>query len=142
MAAYVCFCGREMVDALPSEVIWRPASPEDRRWDLCALSAPEAMRLADCPLRSDTLLVPEDLFSPVWQAGQVVSYGLSGRSSLTLSSMGKRDLLCVQRALADHSGRTVEEQELSLPAAWGGFSPADRLLLAGIWLLVGGALPF
>lgn len=141
MAACVCFCARELVSALPKQVIWRSPLPAEGRWDLCAITGPEAMRLSGTPLSCETLLVPEALYSPVWQARQVVSYGLSGRSSLTLSSMERRDLLCVRRALTAISGRTVEEQELLLPSAWGVYSPADRLLLAGTWLLSAGALP-
>lgn len=141
MASCVCFCLRELVSALPAEIVWRPAVPLETCWDLCALSGPEAMRLSDTSLRCHTLLVPEELYSPAWQARQVVSYGLSGRSSLTFSSMDRHGLLCVQRALADRFGRPVEEQEVCLPAGWGVFSPQDRLLLAGIWLLYAGALP-
>ena len=141
MAACVCFCPLELVPSLPPEVVCRPAAPAQSRWLLCALSAPEAMRLADCPLCCETLLVPEGLYSPVWQAQQVVSYGLSGTSTLTLSSMDRRQLLCVQRSLLDCRGRPVEEQELCLPDRWGVFSPQDRLLLAGTWLLWGATLP-
>jgi hypothetical protein len=141
MAVCVCLCTRELAGSLPPEIIWRSAAPEKTYCALCALSAQEAVRLADHPLHCDALLVPEDLYSPSWQAQQVVSYGLSPRSSLTLSSMGQRDLLCVQRALTDCRGRNVEEQELCLPARWGVFSPQDRLLLAGTWLLQTGALP-
>lgn len=141
MGACVCFCPRQLFPALPPEAVVRPADPARERWDLCALSGPEAMRLADCPLLCHTLLVPEGLYSPVWQAGQVVSFGLSGRSSLTLSSLDRRGLVCVQRSFTDRFGRPVEEQELCPGAGWGIFSPRDRLLLSGVWLLCRGALP-
>ena len=141
MAACVCFCGDDLAAILPEGVVRPDRHDPVNRWQLCALSASEAQRLSDRPLRCRTLLVPEGSYHPIWQARQVVSYGLSGRSSLTLSSMGDRDMLCVQRTLVDRFGQSVEEQELPLPAAWGICTPADRLLLAGVWLLWCGALP-
>ena len=141
MAACACFCGRELASFLPWGVTWLSGPNDWDKWQLCALSAPAAEQMADRPLLCRTLLLPEGMYCPAWQASQVVSYGLSGRSSLTLSSMGDRDLLCVQRTLVDRSGRSVEEQELCLPRRWGRVPPADRLLLAGIWLLWGGLPP-
>ena len=141
MAACVCFCGADLIPALPNGVLRPGRYSPGNHWHLCVLSVTEAQHLARYPLFCRTLLVPEGTYQPLWQAEQVVSYGLSGRSSLTLSSMGQRDMLCVQRALTDRQGQTVEEQELSLPAAWNVFSPSDRLLLAGTWLLWNGVLP-
>ena len=141
MAACACFCGRELIPFLPRDLIWQERWAGADRWQLCAMSPSAAKRLADHPLHCETLLVPEDIYRPAWQARQVVSYGLSGRSSLTLSSMGSRDMLCVQRTLVDLLGRRVEGQEVPLPAAWWKFSPAERLLLAGIWMLWGEAPP-
>lgn len=141
MAACVCFCCGDIAPALPTGVIRSRRYNPGIHWHLCALSVTEAQHLAKYPLFCRTLLVPEGTYRPLWRADQVVSYGLSGRSSLTLSSMGQRDMLCVQRALVDHLGRAVEEQELSLPAAWNIFSPSDRLMLAGIWLLWNGLPP-
>lgn len=138
MAQCVCFCDRALSPCLPKDGI---------RWEsgnsgmLCAISPSAAEQLITRPLYFQTLLVPEGIYSPAWQARQVVSCGLSAHSSLTLSSMDGRDMLCIQRSLADRSGHIVEPQELLLPAAWGAFPPADRLLLAGIWLYWSGSLP-
>ncbi|MBE6990860.1 MAG: hypothetical protein E7426_09000 [Ruminococcaceae bacterium] len=134
MAAYVCFCGNELIPALPPDVVGGDAPGP---WVLCAMTAAGAARMANHRLICRTLLIPEGLYRPVWQAEQVVGYGLSGHSTLTLSSMGRRDMLCVQRTLTDSSGRIVEQQELPLPGRWGVFPPSDRLLLAGVWLLRG-----
>ena len=141
MAACVCFCPERLVPALPQGVIWQPSHGDEKDpWELCAMSAESAAGLVSRPLHCGTLLVPEGLYSPLWKAQQVVSYGLSPRSSLTLSSMGKRDMLCVQRVLTGSLGKAMEEQELPLPDHWRGFSPADRLLLAGTWLLWTGSV--
>jgi len=137
MASCVCFCDRGLAPLLPRNIDRRDRRAGENGWQLCALSPSAAERLARCPLRCKTLLLPEGAYRPVWQAQQVVSYGLSGRSSLTLSSMSDRDMLCVQRTLVDRLGRKVEGQEIPLPAGWSVLSPSERLLLAGIWLLWG-----
>jgi len=140
MGECVCFCDRRLAAALPKDLICcrgdEGETGED--WALCALSPEEAEGLTNRPLRCRTLLVPEGIFSPAWQAEQVVGYGLSGRCSLTLSSMDGQGLLCVQRELRDRGGGVVEEQELALPEEWQGYSQLERLLLAGVWLLRGG----
>lgn len=48
------------------------------------------------------------------QAETVVTYGLSHRDSLTLSSLSE-PVLCVQRALPRLEGGSVEPQEIPLP---------------------------
>ena len=138
MASCVCFCGKELASALPPGA---KRCGSEEYWQLCGLSASEVPCLTEHPLHCRTLLVPEGTYRPIWQAEQVVSYGLSGRSTLTLSSMGQRDLLCIQRTMTDCRGRPVEAQELRLSDSWGVFFPADRLLLAGMWLLWAGAMP-
>jgi|GEM_PF-2184222 len=138
MGESVCFCRSRLAKALPEGVTAsaneRPGGP----WELCALSPEGAEQMAHREFRCRTLLVPEGAYRQRWQAEQVVSYGLSGRSSLILSSMDGQGILCIQRALTDRRGRTVEEQELPLPAAWRDCAPQEKLLLAGVWLLWGG----
>lgn len=66
------------------------------------------------------------------QADAVVSYGLSPRDSLTLSSLAE-PVLCVQRALPRPDGGTVEPQEFPLPPLP---APAEALLpILGLRLL-------
>lgn len=66
------------------------------------------------------------------QAEAVVTWGLSPRDSLTLSSLSD-PVLCVQRALPRPDGGVVEPQELPLPRLP---APAEQLLpLLGLWLL-------
>ena len=65
-------------------------------------------------------------------AETVVTYGLSHRDSLTLSSLTE-PVLCIQRRLRRPDGSVIEPQELPLPPLP---EPADRLLpLLGAWLL-------
>ena len=134
MAAYVYWGAPDLLPALPGGAALRP---EGRLWDLCALgegAGPER-------LRCRTLLLPRGLYCPGWQAGQAVEYGLDRRCSLTLSSMGERDVLCVQRTVTDVAGRELEPGEWPLPRRWRRFTPQQRLLAAGVWLLLGPSRP-
>ncbi|NLU23312.1 MAG: hypothetical protein GXW99_01050 [Clostridiales bacterium] len=99
-------------------------------WGLCVLNREGVSRLRRTKgiLRCRTLLLPEDCRLFV-QTEQVVSYGLSGKNSLTLSSMGERLMLCVQRELTHLSGAVVERQELALPENWSRY-PAEGVLAA------------
>lgn len=66
------------------------------------------------------------------EAETVVSYGLSPRDSLTLSSL-RSPVLCVQRALPRLDGTVIDPQEFPLPPLPG---PAEELLpLLGLRLL-------
>ena len=92
-------------------------------------------------LRCRTVLLP-DTAGPLARsllAERVVSYGMSPRDSLTLSSL-EEDRVCVavQRELIRPDGGVVERQELVLPRA-GERSPALLLVRAGIRLLLGPA---
>ena len=69
-------------------------------------------------------------------AGMVLSYGASGRNTLTLSSIdGQRASVAVQREFVALDGRTVERQELILPCD--GRTPDLLLAEAGAALLLG-----
>lgn len=69
---------------------------------------------------------------PGLTAETVISYGLSARDSLTLSSLTE-PVLCVQRRLPRPDGGRVEPQEFLLPVLPG---PAEVLLpLLGVRLL-------
>lgn len=71
------------------------------------------------------------------EAGWVVSYGLTPRDSLTLSSLG-RDGLCLalQREVVTLAGRSLEPQETPL-RGFAGVEPELVLAWAGVMLLVG-----
>lgn len=80
------------------------------------------------------LLAPGDCWTALArvQAESVVSYGLSPRDSLTLSSLAE-PMLCVQRALPRLDGTVIDPQEFPLPPLPG---PAETLLpLLGLRLL-------
>ena len=59
---------------------------------------------------------------------RVVTYGLSHRDTLTLSSLGEMPVLCLQRALPPEAGEDLDARELPLTAE-------KLLLLYGLWLL-------
>lgn len=144
MARLACFYpDHPMAAALPPEIRGQNDrhTAKEGTWDLCALSEKGAALLFATKMHCRTLLVPEEQYSHIWQVKQLVSYGLSSRSTLTLSGMGERTVLCVQRRIYTVSGKAIEESELFLPPAWNGWTPGEQLLLAGTWLLVRGSIP-
>ena len=140
MRPCVCFCRPALASCLPAGVIVAPPSAATGKLLLCAIAPDAVGQLSDIRLLCRTLLVPEGQYRPLWRAEQAVGYGLDGHSSLTLSSIGSRPMLCIQRSFSDLSGSTVEMQELALPRRWATLVPQEQLFLAGVWLL-GGSLP-
>ena len=125
---------------------WRPLLPpgvlaaEDardltlRRWAVLALTGrgTELPDRAECGILLVSGERAEAALSRI-RAETVVTYGLSHRDSLTLSSLTE-PVVCVQRALPRPDGGTVEPQEFPLPT--GLPAPAAELLpLLGLRLL-------
>lgn len=126
---------------------WRPWLPAgvrglerkerlaEQNWDLLALTPAGLLRTKRGLVRCRILLLPGgcplELAAQV-HAERVITYGLSSRDSLTLSSL-EAPVLCVQRTLPRPDGGVVEPQEFplsNLPA------PAEELLpLLGLRLL-------
>ena len=88
-----------------------------RHWDLLALTAQGCRSLGHgLPLHCRILLIPGDCCGALLarlRADTVISYGLSPRDSLTLSSLTE-PMLCVQRELPRPDGDIVEPQDLPL----------------------------
>jgi hypothetical protein len=134
------FSAREVEPFLPPEVCL-PRTVEEvsrRRWDLLALTR-EGCRLLESGVSvccCGTLLLPGDLgyvaLSRV-RSERVVDYGLSSRDSLTLSSLSRGAVVCVQRMLIRPDGNIVEPGELPLTVA--DLPPEELLAVAGIRLL-------
>lgn len=100
------------------------------RWEALALT-PEGLAEAE-GVRCRLLLAPGDGYLGGIRAERVVTYGLSPRDSLTLSSLAE-PVLCVQRALPRPDGTVVEPQEFPLPPLP---APVEELLpLLGMRLL-------
>ena len=105
-----------------------------RCWPLLALTRRGCEELGDTAALCRVLLVPGDWAPSLDRitAETVVTYGLSHRDSLTLSSLAE-PVLCVQRRLPRPDGCAVEPQEFPLPDLPG---PAAELLpLLGTRLL-------
>ena len=103
-------------------------------WPLLALTPEGCWALENRPIVCRILLAPGDcgLALEHVQAETVVSYGLSPRDSLTLSSLTE-PVLCVQRALPRLDGAVIDPQELPLPPLP---APAEALLpVLGLYLL-------
>ena len=137
-----------MEDAIfdcPAE--WEPwISPQTRRlretWELSRqkwgilLMFPETIQaVRRIPFSCECLVVRGDCPSKSLlsvQAKHIITYGLSPRDSLTLSSL-QEPLLCVQRSLLRPDGSIIEPQELPL---WNLPLPAEQMLpVLGLWLL-------
>ena len=124
-------------DILPPGVLGavRPEELAGRAWDLLALTELGCRSLGEAPLLCRILLVPGDcpvVLPDRLGAEAVITYGLSPRDSLTLSSLTE-PMLCIQRALPRPDGTVVEPQELPLPPLP---FPAEQLLpLLGLRLL-------
>ena len=93
--------------ALPPELQRISGEAVPRRcWALLVLDREGARRLAGqgrTPL-CGTVLLPQDAWTEPLRARQVVSCGPSPQSSLTLSSLAQRCVLCVQRQLTALDG--------------------------------------
>ena len=105
-----------------------------RCWPLLALTRRGCEELGDTAALCRVLLVPGDWAPSLDRitAETVVTYGLSHRDSLTLSSLTE-PVLCVQRRLPRPDGGFIEPQEFPLGALP---EPAAELLpLLGLRLL-------
>ena len=106
----------------------------DRRWPLLALTQRGCDEVGDHAAMCRVLLVPGDRAADLKNiaAEMVVTYGLSHRDSLTLSSLAE-PVLCVQRRLPRPDGGVIDPQEFPLPDLPGS---AEKLLpLLGLRLL-------
>ena len=106
----------------------------ERYWPLLVLTRRGCGALGGTAALCRVLLVPGDCAALLGcvTAETVVTYGLSHRDSLTLSSLAE-PVLCVQRRLPRPDGCVVEPQEFPLPDLPG---PAAELLpLLGTRLL-------
>ena len=102
------------------------------RWRLLGLTPTGCRILAGERVEAELLLAPGDCSLAGFSAGTVVTYGLSPRDSITLSSLTE-PVLCIQRQLPRPDGGHVEPQEFLLPVLPG---PAEVLLpLLGVRLL-------
>ena len=131
MESAIWTCPAAWEPLLPPEV--RPLRRSGEavgRWALLALT-PEGAALAE-PACCALLLAPGDSRPAHIRAERVVTYGLSPRDSLTLSSLAE-PVLCVQRALPRLDGTVIEPQEFPLPPL--PFPAAELLPLLGVRLL-------
>ena len=86
-----------------------------------------------------TVLLPDSAgaMARTLLADRAVSYGLSGRDTITLSSLEEgRMCVSVQREIIRLDGGLVDRQELILPRKEGQ-SPEQMLARVGIYLLLG-----
>lgn len=130
-------CPKKWAKWLPSG-IHRAEQPEElmgREWSILALMGGKASALDSELLRCRILLVSGNV-SPSYlariQAECVITYGLSPRDSLTLSSL-TAPVLCVQRILPRPDGALIEPREVPLPELPA--SAAELLPLLGLRLL-------
>lgn len=106
-------------------------------WDILALTQMRAAAAGS--LYAHSLLLPgssDPALAKRIYALQIISYGLSPRDTLTLSSFsGSERMICLQRSLLTVHGGLLEPQELPLPPALSGLCEESALLAAGVCLL-------
>jgi len=90
-------------------------------------------------LRCKILLIPGGLQAGFADAGCVVTYGMSAKDTITLSSIGEDNcVLALQRELVTAPGGVLDRQEIKVNAVGAGAGSADELLAAsGAILLLG-----
>ena len=91
-----------------------PRSVCRKRWDFLALTPAGARMLTGWGAAAKVLLLPGECRVMGFRAETVVTYGLSPRDSITLSSL-REPVLCVQRGLPLACGGVLEPQEFPLP---------------------------
>ena len=126
---------------LPAEIrhLRDAGSVCQKRWDLLTLTPMGCALLPEpAAVTAGILLLPGDCPRSDLRAGTVVTYGLSPRDSITLSSL-REPVLCVQRTLPLLCGGVLEPQEFPLPGVEGAAAarcgdPAavDRLALSSV----------
>ena len=141
MNAAIFGCPAEWARLLPpgTRRVLRSEELTEHIWPLLALTPEGCQALAENQAASGKiacrlLLAPGELqaLPPRLQAETVISYGLSPRDSLTLSSL-RSPVLCVQRVLPRPNGRIIDAQEFPLSSLPG---PAEAILpLLGLRLL-------
>ena len=102
---------------LPAEIrhLRDAGSVCQKRWDLLTLTPMGCALLPEpAAVTAEILLLPGDCPRSDLRAGTVVTYGLSPRDSITLSSL-REPVLCVQRALPLACGGVLEPQEFPMP---------------------------
>lgn len=133
MESAVFSCPASWREHLPQGVrgLDHPRDLAGKSWEVLALTRRGLDSLGAVLPSCRILLAPGDSLPEV-PAETVITYGLSPRDSLTLSSL-RSPVLCVQRALPRPDGTVVEPQEFPLPPLP---APAEELLpLLGIKLL-------
>ena len=116
-----------------------PVRPEEGP-DLLIISPQADETMIPQPLRCGTVLLPGDagrLLEKI-RACSTVSYGLSGRDSITLSSRkGNRIWVSVQRELVRVDGTVLDRQEVAVRLPEDACHTGRVLAAAGALLLLG-----
>ena len=111
------------------------AELSEQTWGILLLPPGTVRGRQEVPISCACLLVegtcPAELLSSV-KTAYVVTYGMSPRDSLTLSSL-REPVLCVQRSLIRPDGTVIEPQELPLGEL--PLPPEQMLPLLGLQLL-------
>ena len=111
------------------------AELSEQTWGILLLPPGTVRGRQEVPISCACLLVegtcPAELLSSA-KTAHVVTYGMSPRDSLTLSSL-REPVLCVQRSLIRPDGTVIEPQELPLGEL--PLPPEQMLPLLGLQLL-------
>jgi hypothetical protein len=120
--------------------IVKAASCETRitsRPDILVLTedAPKLERKADERIRCGILLLPGGADAEAFDADCIVTYGMSPKNTITLSSISEEScVVAIQRELLTSCGEMLERQEIKIK---GGMRPTSLLAVAGALLILG-----
>ncbi len=90
-------------------------------------------------VRCGILLLPGDADAEGFETGCIVTYGMSAKNSITLSSIGEDAcVLALQRELPTVNGDVLERQEIKIESST---RPDSLLAVAGALLILGQKLP-
>lgn len=123
--------------------IRRAVTPEDLTGpppDILVLS-PDAVtsHIVSAPVECGILLLPGDADAEDFDAGCVVTYGMSPKNTITFSSIGEDTcVVALQRELLTVNGDMLERQEFKIKS---GLRPDGLLAVAGALLILGRQLP-
>lgn len=114
-----------------------PAELRDERPDILVLSADVARQKwnLEATVACGILLLPGDAGAENFDASCLVTYGMSPKNTITLSSISEDVcVLALQREILTATGDILEQQEIKIN---GGIRPDTLLAVAGALLLLG-----
>ena len=108
---------------------------KDKTVDILVLTENDRGRCSN--IKCTALLLPGNMMPGGLKASFVVSYGMSPKDSITMSSIGKSEcVLALQREIVTVGGVVMEQQEIPVHKIHG-LSPNELMAVSGAMVLSG-----